>query len=465
MLVIFGANGRTGREVVKAALAQGWEIRPVVRDDRDGRGLDRIVDVGQICYADPDHPDALPAVLDGATHVVSCINARTAGPGCPRYTDTAGAHIVRAAHDAGIERMLHMSIVGSFRWSPHALNRRSFRLDRAVRVLKDVPWTMMRVSCYFDEVIEGHVRPPDGRRPHAIVRGGRYAPVSRRDVGRMVVDLLPDMFPNRTLYVGGPTVYTGEALDTLVGPWREGSSGGFFSRRTSSMALPPGDVSVSPDTTGVMVETPLADHLEDALNPAWTAQPIVVPAAEDSPAPSVVVTAPEPAATPAPAAPAAEVPPPPGSIDPGPHPADDGRDLKSIRGWGPVLRRVVHDQLVADAASLGLDTAGARLDFRASRVRKKGRATHVHDGDFHEITGVRFRDAGGKQVHRASVTFLRDDLAEVFAVWFERADKTIPVPIWARLDMGVQRRLAMSDTFAADEKVVAFRSGQAEVSP
>ena len=119
MLVVFGANGRTGREIVRQAKDRGWSVRPVVRDDRDGRGLDRIVDVGSICYADPDHPESLPAVLEGATHVVSCINARSAGPGCPRYTDEAGAHIVRASHEAGVDKMLHLSVVGSFRWSPN----------------------------------------------------------------------------------------------------------------------------------------------------------------------------------------------------------------------------------------------------------------------------------------------------------------------------------------------------------
>jgi len=446
MLVVFGANGRTGREVVRQALERGWAVRPVVRDDRDGRGLDRIIDVGTISYADPDHPESLAAVLDGATHVVSCINARSAGPGCPRYTDEAGAHIVRAAHAAGIEKMLHLSVVGSFRWSPNALNRRSFRLDRHVRVLKDVPWTMIRMSCYFDEVLEGHVRPPDGRRPHPIVKSGRYAPISRRDAARMVVDLMPRLHPNRTLYVGGPTVYTGEALDALVGPWREGGSGW---RRTSSGALPPGDVSVSPDTTRVMVDTIPVDHFEDALDPSWVPAPFPTPEAP-APAPAPVVAAPEPAP---------EVPPPPGSVDPGPHPTDDGRELKTIAEWGPVLRRVVHAMLAEDMERLDPTLDGGTLDLRAARKRKNGRVAEVHEGTFRELTGVRFRDADDQQVHRATVTFLRDDLADVFFVWFERPDRSIPDAIWAQLDMGVQRRLAQGGAFPHDDKVTAFKDG------
>jgi uncharacterized protein YbjT (DUF2867 family) len=457
MLVVFGANGRTGREIVRQAKERGWAVRPVVRDDRDGRGLDRIVDVSTICYADPDHPESLAPVLEGATHVVSCINARSAGPGCPRYADEAGAHIVRAAHEAGVQKMLHLSVVGSFRWSPNPLNRRSFRLDRHVRVLKDVPWTMIRMSCYFDEVIEGHVRPPDGRRPHPIVKSGRYSPISRRDAARMVVDLMPRLVPNRTLYVGGPTVYTGEALDALVGPWREDGSGWW---RTSSGALPPGDVSVSPDTTRVMVDTVPFDHFEDALDPNW--EPVPFPSADTADRPE-----PEAAASPEVQAPAASVepgtvPPPPGSVDPGPHPADEGRDLKTIHEWGDVLRRVVHSQLIDDLARLDIDTTGGFIDLRAARKRKNGRTCTIHGGTFRELTGVCFNDADGNQVHRATATFLHDELADVFHIWFERRDRTIPAGIWDSLDMGVQRRLAQSGDFSRDPKVEAFRSGHAE---
>ena len=93
MLVIFGANGRTGREILRQALAAGMAVRPVVRDDRDGRGLDKLIDVGEICYADADHPASIVPVLEGATQVVSCINARTAGHGCPEYGEDAGANV------------------------------------------------------------------------------------------------------------------------------------------------------------------------------------------------------------------------------------------------------------------------------------------------------------------------------------------------------------------------------------
>jgi hypothetical protein len=107
-------------------------------------------------------------------------------------------------------------------------------------------------------------------------------------------------------------------------------------------------------------------------------------------------------------------------------------------------------------------TEGMVLDLRAARKRKGGRDVEVHEGTFRELTGVRFNDTDGKQIHRATATFLFDALADVFFIWFERADRTIPDGIWTQLDMGVQRRLAESDAFPLDPKVLAFKSGHAE---
>jgi uncharacterized protein YbjT (DUF2867 family) len=420
MLVIFGANGRTGREILRHALAAGMNVRPVVRDDRDGRGLDKLIDVSEICYADADHPASLLPVLDGATQVVSCINARTAGHGCPIYGEEAGANIVQAAVEAGIEHVLHLSVVGAYRWSPNPLNRASFRIDRKVRVLKDLPWTMIRVSCYHDEVIEGHVRPPDGGRPHAIARSSRYAPISRRDVGRIVTDLLPKMIPSRTLYIGGPDTWFGKELEALLAPYRRGSG-----RRTGYGQLPPGDICVMPDTTQIMVDVQPVDRLQDQLD-------------EASPDPT--------SRQPAPVYPKG---------DPPAHASDQGKDLKNLRVMGSDLRRTVHAQLVADLVRLGIPTEGVILDFSSARKKKSGRTAKIHGGSFQELTSVRALSPDGELIHRGAIDFLWDKLADEFYCWW--AGDGLPQSVWVSLDLGVRRRLASDSHFAGDAVVQSFR--------
>jgi len=430
MLVIFGANGRTGREILREAIAAGMPVRPIARDDRDARGLDKIVDVQKVSYADADHPAALPAVLRGATAVISAISARTAGPGSPQYSKKAGANIVKAAVEAGIQHILHMSVVGAFRWSPNPLNRASFHLDREVRVLKDLPWTMMRVSCTFDEIIEGHVRPPDGGRPHKIPLSARYTPLSHRDVGRMVVHHLTEFKPSRTLYVGGPEIFSGQQLRDLVAPYVQ--PGG--RRRTRYGQLPPGDVAVTPDQTRVSVSAVPRDRLLHALDPSTIPAPVV------------------------------EAEPVYRRAEPGPHPSDQGRDLKLLRQMGADLRRVVHSHLVEDLSHLKLPADGVTLDFTGARARKSGLSAIAHEGELREMTGVRAVTAEGEVLHRGAVVFVRDPLAEELAVFWERDDGSVPAAWWHKLDMGVRRRLAESERWGAAPQCVAFRE-QNQPSP
>ena len=139
MLVVVGANGRTGVEIIREALRRGRTVRAVVRDDRDARNLDDVIDVQHISYADPDHPGSLPAALAGASEVIIAIDPRTGGPGTPIYSDDASSYVVRAAAEAGARAIIYMSVMGAFRWSSNPLNRKAFYMDRGVRA-EDAPW-------------------------------------------------------------------------------------------------------------------------------------------------------------------------------------------------------------------------------------------------------------------------------------------------------------------------------------
>ncbi len=419
MIIVVGANGRTGIEIVRQALARGLAIRPVVRDDRDADKLDMLVPVHDISYADPDHYDSLPPAMQGATQVICCVDPRTGGPGTPIYSEQSSANVIRAAREVGAQIALHLSVMGAYRWSPNSLNRKAFHLDRGVRN-EDAPWCVFRISSYIDEIIEGHVRPPDGGRPHALKQSSRYSPVSRRDAASLVLDYLERAVPGRQVCVGGPEILTANELTELIAPWRtEGR------RRTKYRPLPPGDVSVIPDATRVTVGKMPADRIQDYLDPSGEPPP------RHEPAPVYARS------------------------EPGAHPTDAGKDYKVLSGLDVALRYVVHDQLASDLKRLGLSDHGVMFDFSRARTRKNGRTAEIHGGTMSEMNGVRVVDETGIVLHKGRVTFIRDKLADEFRCWW--AEDTIPETVWLSLNLGVQRRLAGSETFVDDPLCVAFR--------
>ncbi|NOY26724.1 MAG: NAD(P)H-binding protein [Oligoflexia bacterium] len=435
MLVIIGANGRIGVELVKQAMAAGREVRPVCRDDRDTGVLDDIVDVQQVCYADPDHPASLAPVLVGARQVIIAIDARVAGPGAPLYGDHAGVHCIQAATDAGAQVALYLSVAGGYRWSPSKLNRRAFHLDRWVRRAQGC-WSMMRFACFHDEVIEGHVRPPDGGRPRPVPRSSQYTPLSRVDAARVVMHNLPTLVAGRTIYVGGPQILTSDELAQAIAPHVVPGRG----PKTHFFPLPPGDLSVLPDATHAAAGTLPQQTLDQALRRLGTGSDntAVQNAAGD------VSTK---ASLPMPERPA-----------PGPHPADLGKNYKVSQDWGPNLRRVVHAQLMADLADLGLSPEDGTVSFRHARSHTQRQAL-AHDGTLRPMIGVRVHDASGALVHKGPVDFLHDPLARELRIWWRRADGSIPATIWRELDVGVKRRAAADPCFVQDARVQSFRSG------
>jgi uncharacterized protein YbjT (DUF2867 family) len=424
MLVVVGANGRTGLEIVRQAIDRGIDVRPVVRDDRDADKLDRVVDVHQISYADPDHYDSLPPALQGASRIICCVDPRTGGPGTPIYTEASSGNVVRAAREVGAELVIYLSVMGAYRWSPNSLNRKAFHLDRGVRS-EDAPWCVFRVSSYIDEIIEGHVRPPDGGRPHRVSPSSRYSPLSRRDAAKLILDYLEHAVPGRQVSVGGPEIITGDALAELIAPWRQPGRG-----RTIYRPLPPGDVSVMPHSTRVTIGAMPTDRIEDYLDPAGE------PPQRTEPAPVYARAA------------------------PGPHPTDAGKNYKVLSGLDMDLRYVVHDQLAQDLGRLGLAGDGISFDFSRARTRKTGRSADVHGGTMTQIFGVRVVDDTGIVVHKGPIDFIYDKLADEFRCWW--TDGSIPEPIWLSLDLGVQRRLADKGPFAEDPLSVAFRNRAAE---
>ena len=423
MLAVLGANGRTGVEVVREAVRRGLEVRAIVRDDRDVGRLDGAIDVQQTSYADAGEASALPSVLAGASTVICCIDPRTQGPQAPIYPGVAAENVVRAAVAAGAQRILHVSVMGAFRWSPARLNRHAFYLEGGVRNCA-APWAILRFSCTFDEIIEAYVRPPDGGRPHTFHPSSRYAPISRRDAGVAALDYLDRMKPGRAQCVGGPRVYSGPELERLVAPLR--TSGGL--RRTRFLAIPRGDVSVAVQTTQLVLGRVPGERLEDALE-ASDSEP------EERDSRPVYAR-----------------------LEPGAHPADRGSDPPALERLGPDLRRILHAHLVADLAHVGGSSEGASLDFDAAR--RPGRRARTPGGQVQEMRDVSVRDRSGSVVHTGDVTFLHDGLAEEFHAWWLRDG--IPATVWEQLDMGVRRRLAKDKGFRDDPRVRTFATTRHE---
>jgi len=122
LVVVAGATGRTGQLVVKHLLAEGYEVRAMVRSLEKGK---QVLGGGiTMVRADVTEPSTLPSLLSGADSVVSAIGAsgKEKGKASPEAVDYTGSvALIDAARSAGIKKFVMVSS-GGVTWWAHPLN-------------------------------------------------------------------------------------------------------------------------------------------------------------------------------------------------------------------------------------------------------------------------------------------------------------------------------------------------------
>jgi NADH dehydrogenase len=214
---IFGGSGFVGRHTVRALAKKGWRIRSASRRPDLAGYLQPMGDVGQIMavQANLRNADSLGRAVDGASAVVISVGVLASGG-----RQTFGAlHaegpglVARAARQAGVKRLVHISAIGADAKSSSHYARTKAQGEAAV--LAEFPNAIiLRPSIVFG--------PEDGffNRFAAMARiapmlpligGGRtkFQPVYVGDVAAAVAAVLDGAGTPGAIYeLGGPETLT-----------------------------------------------------------------------------------------------------------------------------------------------------------------------------------------------------------------------------------------------------------------
>ncbi len=194
-IAVFGATGRTGREVVSQALAAGHEVAAFVRSrDKLAGQQDASHPRLHVFTGDVRDYDAVARAVAGADAVVSCL-APVPSDGMVQTEGTR--HIARAMQAHGVRRIVSETGAGVDAPGdpPRSLGGRfMLALMRAVvrgvlqdgedhaRVLRgsDLDYAIVRAPRLTDG-------PPTGRYRHGILRLGPFDAISRADVAAFML--------------------------------------------------------------------------------------------------------------------------------------------------------------------------------------------------------------------------------------------------------------------------------------
>ncbi|MER7769795.1 NAD(P)H-binding protein [Kitasatospora sp. NPDC096140] len=192
-VLVTGATGTLGREVVRLLVARGAAVRGLSRRARSGDdGVEWVV-------GDLVSGAGIAGAMAGVEVVVDCATTQ-------RKADVAAVRtLVAQAREAGVRHLLYVSIVGIDR-VPMAYYNTKLACEQVVRE-SGLGWTVLRATQFHDLLLrffDASVKLP----VFPVLGGARFQPVDVREVAAAVVALVGEEPAGFAPEVGGPQVRT-----------------------------------------------------------------------------------------------------------------------------------------------------------------------------------------------------------------------------------------------------------------
>lgn len=221
LITVFGGSGFLGRHLVRSLAAEGWRIRVACRRPDLAFHLQPLGRVGQIhaVQANVRNPASVAAALRGVDAAVNLTGVLTpSGRQSFEAVHTFGARaIARAAKEAGIAKLLHVSAIGADAQSPSAYQRSKAAGENAV--LEYAPQAqIIRPSIIFgpeDDFFNRFAAIARMSPVLPLIGGGqtKFQPVFVGDIASAMTQLAAGAGKAGAVYeFGGPQVKTFEEL-------------------------------------------------------------------------------------------------------------------------------------------------------------------------------------------------------------------------------------------------------------
>ncbi|MBX3279740.1 MAG: SDR family oxidoreductase [Acidobacteria bacterium] len=208
-VLVAGASGNLGREVVAEFERRGYWVRALVRDAARAGAISDLVD--DLVIGDVLAPDTIAGACDGVEVVFSSIGASLAlAPSRPVRTfqdiDFQGnLNLLNAAKQARVNHFIYVSVFGASRYPEFAYVQAH---EDFVRELKQsgIRPTVVRPTGFFS--VNAEILIMAKRGPVAVIGSGqaRTNPIHEADLARACVDALEH--GHSDLDVGGPEIHT-----------------------------------------------------------------------------------------------------------------------------------------------------------------------------------------------------------------------------------------------------------------
>jgi uncharacterized protein YbjT (DUF2867 family) len=192
MILVTGATGTVGREVVAQLLQAGQRVRALTRDPSKAQFDERV----EVTRGDLSKPETLTKAVQGVESVFSL----ALGPGLGEQE----ANLARTAKTAGVRHIVKLSVLGAATeprsrvalW--HATGERAIQESR-------IPWTFVRPGAFMSNTLFWRDSIRSQGKVFSNYGDGKLPPVDPRDIAAVaVLALTTDGHEGKAYSITGP---------------------------------------------------------------------------------------------------------------------------------------------------------------------------------------------------------------------------------------------------------------------